>query len=158
MRRNSFETDTGGKGRATLLFYLTSTHKVEVFHVCWKVDISTFARQQPSIYLKVPGGQSPAQTHASALLWSHANTLSHFCNRLWCHRRRYVYFTQTLAQGFILYTEISELITSSSWAYPHTYTEIMVLDALMLSAHEYALDSDLQHIQRITSGAHAQIF
>lgn len=34
----------------------------------------------------------------------------------------------------------------------------MVLDALMLSAHEYALDSDLQHIQRITSGAHAQIF
>lgn len=64
-----------------------------------------------------------------------------------------IYFPQmhTLAWGFILYTEISELIASSSWAYPRTYTEITVLDALMLLAHEYASDSDVQHVQRITS-------
>lgn len=63
--------------------------------------------------------------------------------------------THTRAWGFILYTEISELIASSSWAYPHTYTEIMVLDALMLATHEYALDSDVQHVQRITSDKHS---
>lgn len=99
--------------------------------------ISTFTLQQPSIHLKVPGGQSPVQTHASALFWAHANTHAHTLlhNRLWCHQRWYVYFPPTLrlAQGFILYTEISELITSSGWAYPRTYTEIVVLDALMLS-------------------------
>lgn len=39
--------------------------------------ISTFTREQPSIHLKAPGGQSPAQTHAAALLWAHANTHTH---------------------------------------------------------------------------------
>lgn len=45
--------------------------------VSWKRDgdiISTFTREQPSIHLKAPGGQSPAQTHAAALLCAHANT------------------------------------------------------------------------------------
>ena len=48
--------------------------------VCWKRErdiISTFTREQPSIHLKAPGGQSPAQTHAAALLCAHANTRAH---------------------------------------------------------------------------------
>jgi len=138
----------------------------QVLRVCWKTDIiSTFTREQANIHLKAPGGQSPAQTHAAALLCAHAKTHTHTAtrntllhNRLWCHQHWYVHFPQTLtlSQGFILYTEISELIASSSWAYPHTYTEITVLDALMLAAHEYASDSDLQHIQRITSDTHSR--
>lgn len=63
--------------------------------------------------------------------------------------------THTHLHESLFHTQISELIASSSWAYPHTYTEIMVLDALMLSAHEYALDSDVQHVRRITSDKHS---
>lgn len=46
--------------------------------------------------------------------------------------------TSTYLYEALFHTEILELIASSGWAYPHTYTEIVVLDALMLSAHEYA--------------------
>lgn len=52
-------------------------HICSTVWVSWKRDgdiISTFTREQPSIHLKAPGGQSPAQTHAAALLCAHANT------------------------------------------------------------------------------------
>ena len=50
----------------------------QVLRVCWKTDIiSTFTREQANIHLKAPGGQSPAQTHAAALLCAHAKTHTH---------------------------------------------------------------------------------
>lgn len=73
--------------------------------VCWKNGdiISTFTHEPPNIHLKAPGGQSPAQTHAAALLCAHANTHTHaensytlLHNRLWCHQHRtYIPLTHT---------------------------------------------------------------
>lgn len=138
--------------RAQCPFFYNMVYIQYSMSVCWKRErdiISTFTREQPSIHLKAPGGQSPAQTHAAALLCAHANTRAHkHTEQLGTHfcatdfdvtNAEHIFpLAHTLAWGFILYTEISELIASSSWAYPHTYTEIMVLDALMLSSHEYA--------------------